>query len=400
MKEKILSVSELTQVVKLTLEESIGFVTLQGEISNFKRHSSGHSYFSLKDENAQISCILWRSRTINFQPEDGMKVIVNGRLTVYPPRGNYQIDVTSMRPVGQGDLYLAFEALKKKLQEQGYFEPDRKKLLPIMPMHIGVATSPTGAAVRDIISTLERRMPLAAIYFRPTIVQGNEAAPDIIRAIKELQKTPAEVLIIGRGGGSLEDLWAFNMENVANTIYNSKLPIISAVGHETDFTIADFVADIRAATPTAAAEIASPRTIMDFDDLVEDAKLMMTRAMNNKIEDIKSELKLFSDEVISRRLIDKIRTYSQRVDENEYRIENNINNTLKNLRHRLQSLESHCRSLEPLAPMKRGFALIRSKGRIVKADETLKDHRKVEVLRENETAEARITKILPKQLFG
>ena len=395
----IISVGELTNKIKAQLEDNIGFVKVKGEISNFKQHSSGHRYFSLKDENAQISCTMWRSRTLNFLPEDGMKVIISGRITVYPPRGNYQIDVSSMQPVGQGDLFLAFEALKKKLEEKGYFDPDYKKPIPALPMKIGVATSPTGAAVRDILSTLERRFPAAEVFFRPAIVQGDGSAEDIVEAIRELHQTDAEVLIIGRGGGSLEDLWAFNMEIVAEEIFNSKLPIISAVGHETDFTIADFVADVRAATPTAAAELVTPRTSEEITKNIIAVEDFMTRLMTDEIENLNLRLDGLKPEKMSLRILDKISMNNQLVDELESRSVNLVKNNLQLMDQKIGSLETLLKSLQPLQPLKKGFALLRSDGKILGSEDSLKDHKNIEIEREQENAKAKVTEILPKNLF-
>ncbi|MES2766690.1 MAG: exodeoxyribonuclease VII large subunit, partial [Bacteroidota bacterium] len=255
-----ISVTQLTRTIRGILEETFEGIRVSGEISNFKHHSSGHRYFTLKDEGAQIGCTMWRTRSLGFVPADGMKVVVFGNISVYPPQGKYQIDCITMMPLGKGDLHLAFELLKEKLARAGYFDPSRKRPLPLFPLKIGVITSPTGAAVRDILSTLERRMPACEIYFRPALVQGDGAAEDIAEAIYQLNNLDCDVIIAGRGGGSLEDLWAFNTEIVARAIFESRVPFVSAVGHETDFTIADFVADIRAATPTAAAELVTPRS--------------------------------------------------------------------------------------------------------------------------------------------
>lgn len=399
MEQKVLSVSELTNVIKIQLEDVIGAVSVQGEISNYKEHSSGHRYFTLKDENAQISCTMWRTRPISFQPKEGMKVIIQGNLTVYPPRGNYQIDCWSMTPVGQGDLYLAFEALKKKLGDLGYFDMNRKRPLPDMPLFIGVATSPTGAAVRDIFSTIERRFPAVIIYFRPTVVQGGDASADIVKAIEELHQTPSQVLIIGRGGGSIEDLWAFNTEIVANSIYNSTLPIVSAVGHETDFTIADFVADVRAATPTAAAELVTSRTSQQIIEFLDDGQELLTKLIKEYIREKREIIQSATGTAASRRLLDQIKLNYQQIDEYDLRIQQNIKHKLTSSFQKLDSLESHCRSLAPLAPLGRGFAILKHQGKIISNSNSLVEFKNVEILRENETAEVKIIKILPKNLF-
>ncbi len=388
-----LSVSQLTDRIKYTLEEGFSSISVSGEISNFKHHSSGHRYFTLKDSGAQISCTMWRSRTLNFRPTDGMKVIIRGRITVYPPRGNYQIDCISMLPQGQGDLFMAFEALKEKLENDGFFDRERKRPLPRFPLNIGVATSPTGAAVRDIFSTLERRFPAANIYFRPVIVQGDEAAPDIVRAINELNRQNIDLIIIGRGGGSLEDLWAFNTEEVANAIFNSEKPVISAVGHETDFTISDFVADIRAATPTAAAELASPFTTSDLLKGLETIQEKMKNSASLRIEDVKEKLDEINSPAISRRLEDKINIPSQRIDDLHSMLNRNISLTLEKKRNKLENLDSLCRNLYPLRPLENGFAILKSSNIIIGKNQSLADYKNVDIYRQNETAHVEVKKI-------
>ncbi|WP_010499088.1 exodeoxyribonuclease VII large subunit [Paenibacillus elgii] len=264
MKEKqILSIKELNRYIKMLLEgtDRLQDVWVRGEISNFTHHSSGHMYFTLKDADSRLKSIMFASynQRLPFIPREGTKVIACGNISVYERDGQYQFYVTQMQPDGIGSLYLAFEQLKKKLESEGLFAPGIKKPIPRFPRAIGVITSPTGAAVRDIIITLQRRHPTVPILLYPALVQGKQAAPSIVRAIEEMNaRNEVDVLIVGRGGGSLEELWAFNEEVVARAIFASSLPIISAVGHETDFTIADFVADLRAPTPTAAAELAVP----------------------------------------------------------------------------------------------------------------------------------------------
>jgi exodeoxyribonuclease VII large subunit len=288
-----LTVSALTKAIRTVLETGFADITVEGEISNFLDHRSGHRYWTLKDSEAQISCVFWKSRYLNFDLRDGMKVICRGRLTVYPPRGNYQFDVFQVRPSGIGDLQFAYEQLFAKLRDEGLFEESRKRPIPRFPQTIGIVTSENGAALQDILTVLRRRYPVANVLLRPTAVQGVGAELEIARAIQEFNLIPIassprppspfrekgeltpplpagrggwgvrqlerpDVLIVGRGGGSIEDLWCFNEEAVARAIYASKIPVISAVGHEVDFTIADYVADLRAPTPTAAAELATP----------------------------------------------------------------------------------------------------------------------------------------------
>lgn len=260
---KIYSVKELNKYIRMKLEADVLLddVWLRGEISNFTHHSSGHMYFTLKDSESRLKCVMFASHNnrLPFIPKEGAKVIARGNISVFERDGNYQYYVTAMQPDGIGSLYLAYEQLKSKLESEGLFAAARKKSLPAFPKAIGVITSPTGAAVRDIITTLQRRYPVIPIYIYPVLVQGKGAAPSIVQAIAAMNRFKCcDVLILGRGGGSLEELWSFNEEAVARAIAASSIPIISAVGHETDFTIADFTADLRAATPTAAAELAVP----------------------------------------------------------------------------------------------------------------------------------------------
>ena len=258
---QILTVSDLTSQIKEIVEGSFPLVWIEGEVSNFTHHRSGHMYFTLKDEQAELRSVMFRglNQFIRFKPEEGMKIIAQGKISVYQQRGQYQLMVQQMEPAGIGTLYLAFESLKKQLLDEGIFDLKWKKELPPFPKTIGIITSSSGAAIQDIIQILSRRAPHVNVVIRSTLVQGIEAAADIVQAIKEFQTFQnIDVLIIGRGGGSLEDLWSFNEEKVARAIFECTIPIISAVGHETDVTIADFVADVRTPTPSAAAELVSP----------------------------------------------------------------------------------------------------------------------------------------------
>lgn len=260
---QVYSIKDLNRYIRMKLDSDglLSDVWIRGEISNFTHHGSGHMYFTLKDESSRIKAIMFAShnRGLPFVPKEGAKVIARGNVTVYERDGQYQFYATHMQPDGIGSLYLAYEQLKRKLEEEGLFAPERKRPLPAYPRRVGVVTSPTGAAVRDILITLQRRYPQVEVTLYPVLVQGKGAAPSIVKAIRQLNELgEADVLIVGRGGGSLEELWAFNEEAVARAIAGSRIPVISAVGHETDFTIADFAADLRAATPTAAAELAVP----------------------------------------------------------------------------------------------------------------------------------------------
>ncbi len=396
---QIITVSQLTEEIRLSLE-NIGQVTVRGEISNYKIHSSGHRYFTLKDENAQISCTMWKTRELDFIPKDGMQVIVTGIITVFSQRGNYQLDCFKMTLYGIGDLYLAFEALKKKLSEKGYFDTSRKKQLPHLPMNIGIATSPTGAALRDIISTIKRRMPVVTIYFRPTIVQGDEAEQSLISAIKELENSPAEVIIIGRGGGSIEDLWAFNLESVADAIFNCNKPIISAVGHETDFTIADFVADLRAATPTAAAEIVTPRTRVELIQFIDDLMLLMKKHAFKIIEESREEIDFLWKKSLRQTIFDIIAQYNYRLDDLQNNIEKITIYKFQLTKQKIINYEGLIKSLNPLNPLNKGYALLQYKGKYIKSKESLSKYKIFEIVRANETAEAKLLDILPPKLFN
>ncbi len=286
------TVSELNNFIKNLFESNrtLSAVTVKGEISNFTAHSSGHLYFSLKDKEGQIRAVMFRSSAarLRFMPESGMKVIVHGSVTVYPRDGSYQIYVNSMQPDGIGALYLAYEQLKERLAKEGIFDQSHKLAIPKMPKRIGVITSPTGAAIRDIINVTGRRFPLADLYIYPSLVQGEGAEENLVRAVAYFDKTAlADVIIIGRGGGSIEDLWAFNSERLARRIYEATIPIISAVGHETDFTICDFAADLRAPTPSAAAELAVPdirELILRIDSLSERTTAALIRSAANARE--------------------------------------------------------------------------------------------------------------------
>ncbi len=270
LKEEYLTISQINQYLKMMFDGNpyLKRIYLKGEISNFKHHTSGHLYLTLKDDESRINAIMFKTATssLNFVPEDGMNVLVTGRITVYPAGGSFQIYIEKMEQDGLGNLYIEFEKLKKKLQKEGLFDPLFKKPIPMYPSKIGIITAPTGAAIKDILSTIKRRFPICETLLFPTLVQGVSAAQDIAKKIELAQNYDLDVLIVGRGGGSIEDLWAFNEEIVARAIFASKIPIISAVGHEVDVTIADYVADRRAPTPTGAAEMAVP-TISDVKNI-------------------------------------------------------------------------------------------------------------------------------------
>lgn len=286
MNDKYLTIGAITRYLKAKIDTDTNLqkVYLKGEISNFKAHTSGHFYFSLKDETSKINAIMFRSNAIKvpFKPIDGTKVLVTGRISLYEAMGSYQIYVDEMIEDGVGNLYVAFEQLKEKLNKEGLFKEEHKKQIPKVPKKVGVITASTGAAIRDILTTIKRRFPICETILFPTLVQGENAKEDIVKNITKAQDYDLDVLIVGRGGGSIEDLWPFNEEIVARAIYNSKIPVISAVGHEVDFTIADFVADLRAPTPTAAAELAVPN-LTDLIKEINNYKIRINEAINKKV---------------------------------------------------------------------------------------------------------------------
>ena len=293
MNDKYITVTQLTKYIKYKIDtdRNLQEVFLKGEISNFKAHTRGHYYFTIKDENSRINAIMFASQTkkIKFVPTDGMKVLITGKISVYETNGGYQIYVSDMLEDGVGNLYIAYEQLKQKLEKEGLFDPTKKKKIPKIPKKVGVITAPTGAAIRDILSTIKRRFPLTEVILLPSLVQGAEAAPSIIKQIKNAENFNLDTLIIGRGGGSIEDMWCFNDEEVAYSIYHCSIPIISAVGHEIDFTIADFVSDLRAPTPTGAAELSVPNKL-DVIHYIEQLNIRCKKIMKNKIDFLNQKL--------------------------------------------------------------------------------------------------------------
>lgn len=321
MEKNYLKVSALNNYIKMIIDENtfLHKVYIKGEISNFKNHTSGHLYFTLKDEESRINAIMFRSRTIDlkFTPEDGKKVLIEGRVSCYPSQGTYQVYVDKMEEDGLGNLYILYEQLKKKLKEEGLFAKEHKKEIPKYPKKIGIVTAPTGAAIKDILSTIKRRYPICETILFPSLVQGPSAAPDIVKQINKAQNYDLDVLIIGRGGGSIEDLWAFNDENVARAIYHSQIPIISAVGHEIDYTISDFVADLRAPTPTGAAEMAVP-TLLEVKNKLNNLTSSISYIVNKKLLFLEQSLQKLADSYI---LKNPIMLYDVKVQKLDYQIE-------------------------------------------------------------------------------
>lgn len=398
MNIKPISVTELNLYIKdkINEDEFLSNVYVKGEISNFKHHYTGHMYFTLKDEKSLIKCIMFKSSTerLNFTPKDGMKVRAFGTVAVFERDGVYQIYCKAMEEDGLGDLYQKYEELKNKLEKRGLFDQIHKKRIPFMPKVIGVLTSSTGAVIRDIINVSTRRNPNVYIRLLPVPVQGNGAENEIARAIKVMNENNlADVIILARGGGSLEDLWPFNEEIVAEAIYNSNIPIISAVGHETDFTIADFVADLRAPTPSAAAELAV-KDIRDINEKLMNYNKRYKLALNKKVE----FMKLRHEKVMNRRAytnpLQRIQDEYVRLDKVMKNIEISIIKKEKELRVKTIELITKIDSLSPLKILTRGYVVAENKGNIVKSVNDIKVNDEIHIILSDGKAVANIEEIL------
>ncbi len=360
IEERIYSVSEVTAQVKAVIESSLPSFWVEGEISNFVHHSSGHMYFTLKDDKSQLSCVMFRHQNarLSFRPESGTKVTAWGRVKVYEPSGRYQLYVERMKPAGAGALAAAFEALKRRLKAEGLFDEDRKREIPAFPRTVAVVTSPTGAAVRDVIRVVRKRAPQVRLVVVPTAVQGKDAVPGIVAALDLLDAWGgADVAIVGRGGGSLEDLWAFNDEAVARAIAGARTPIIAAVGHEVDFTIADFVADARAATPSHAAEQAVPdgaeqrRSLASLHARLGAATRTRVRGVGERVERARRAYAFRLPRELTERL-------AQRIDELSRRIGSTVTARLDALTARLERYSAELRLADPSHILGRGYAAI------------------------------------------
>lgn len=356
---KIYSVSELTRDIRIFLEEKFPDIWLEGEVSNFKFHTSGHMYFTLKDANAQLRCAMFKgmNQYLKFSIEDGLKVIAHGNLSVYTSRGEYQLIVEDIEPYGLGALQLAFEQLKQKLEKEGLFDKAHKKPIPVFPKNIGIITSPTGAVIRDMLNIIGRRFPYVKITLYPVRVQGEGASLEIASAIESMNKLGNfDVLIVGRGGGSLEDLWAFNEEVVARAIYHSKIPIISAVGHEIDYTIADFVADLRAPTPSAAAELVVPNK----DDVYKNLSLLQNRvylAVKNMITNLRDRVNWIRKSDIFKNPLDRIRQIEQDIDAIIDRLNLGMKHILELKKKNISIIAGKLNAMNPLAILERGYSI-------------------------------------------
>lgn len=405
MNDKYITVTQLTKYIKYKIDtdRNLQEVFLKGEISNFKAHTRGHYYFTIKDENSRINAIMFASQTkkIKFVPTDGMKVLITGKISVYETNGGYQIYVSDMLEDGVGNLYIAYEQLKQKLEKEGLFDPTKKKKIPKIPKRVGVITAPTGAAIRDILSTIKRRFPLTEVILLPSLVQGAEAAPSIIKQIKNAENFNLDTLIIGRGGGSIEDMWCFNDEEVAYSIYHCSIPIISAVGHEIDFTIADFVSDLRAPTPTGAAELSVPNKL-DVIHYIEQLNIRCKKIMKNKIDFLNQKLIEMKNKYI---LKNPLSIYEVKEQQFDYLLEK-LKHNMTELYHQkekqylnmmssylfkeptrlmdykknqyIQTL-SKLEALSPLSTIKRGYSVIKKEDTIITSVKSLKPKDQIQI---------------------
>ncbi len=380
-KPHIFTVARLNQESRHLLEEGLGTVWVEAEISNLVFPASGHWYFSLKDERAQIRCAMFKGNNskIKFTPEDGDQVLVKGRVSLYEPRGDYQLIVEQLEPSGVGALQKAFEQLKTKLAAEGLFNNTHKKPLPALPRCVGVVTSSSGAAVHDILTVLKRRFPALPIIIYPCSVQGETASAEIVAAIQIAnRRQECDVLIVGRGGGSLEDLWCFNTEAVARAIYASEIPIVSAVGHEVDVTIADFVADQRAATPSAAAELISPN-VSDWLQSIEQMQQRLIHAMQLYLARLTTQLKFLRNTLRHPKY--KLQEQAQKLDYLSTHLRNAMQNYLHKQQQTFAVLISKLQAFSPLATLERGYAIVQQAGKIVTRVEQVKpgDHLQIKV---------------------
>lgn len=358
---KIFTVGQINRYIRNLLENDfiLSSLLVKGEISNFKSHSSGHLYFTLKDASGALSCVMFRQDAagLPFEPENGMQVVVYGHISLYEKTGQYQLYAEFMEPLGIGALQVAFEQLKEKLAEEGLFDGDFKREIPKNPSCIAVITSPTGAAVRDILQIVKRRDPNVKVAIFPTLVQGEQAAADIVRSLKLVNEWgKADVIILGRGGGSMEDLWCFNDENVARAVFASEIPVISAVGHETDFTITDFVADMRAPTPSAAAELATT-PLAERREAFHRLELRLERDVSALLTSCRRRLDLLKSRPVMERPLERIYRTMMDVEETQQRLDKEMTNRLMQRAERWQYLTNRLEAASPLAVMSRGYVM-------------------------------------------
>ena len=398
MDNKYLAISEVNSYIKNLLDSDVFLnrIFIKGEISNFKNHTRGHLYFTLKDEESRISAVMFQSSAakLTFVPEDGMNVLVEGRISAYPAQGSYQIYIDKMEIDGLGLLYIEYEKLKKKLAQEGLFAPEHKKPIPRYPEKIGVVTAPTGAVIKDIMTTIKRRYPICEVILFPTLVQGVDAAPNIVAQIKKADEFGVDTIIVGRGGGSIEDLWAFNEEIVARAIYEAKTPIISAVGHEPDVTIADFVADLRAPTPTGGAELAVP-TVIDINTNINNYKIRLNKYIKNLINTKFINLRNLKNSFVLKNPLAMYEIKEQKLDSLMELLNKNILSIIQNKEIRLNNIKmsyiiqnpigiidekknkyelllNTLKLVNPLGILEKGYSLVSKDDKVIKSSKDVK----------------------------
>ena len=393
MNNNPLTVSELNKLIKNMFDTDSFFynVTIKGEISNLKYHMGKHIYLSLKDENSKINAVIfnYQSLNIDFDLKDGMQVEATGRVSVYEATGSYQIYIKIIKQAGLGDLHILFEELKAKLYKEGLFDEALKKKLPRIPRKIGVITASTGAAVHDIITTINRRYPLCEIILFPTLVQGNGAKENIVKMINTANRSDVDVIILGRGGGSIEDLWAFNEEVVARAIYASEKPIISAVGHEIDFTISDFVADLRAATPTAAAELVVPNQyeIMRY---LQEYTSRIHKVMEHKIAYLDSILNKYKTSYALKNPLNTYEIKTQQLNIIIERLSHIVSTSFNNYKNNMESVKTKLELLSPMNVLKKGYSIIQKNGKIINRITNIKNKDIVKIIMSDGNVNAEI----------
>jgi exodeoxyribonuclease VII large subunit len=399
--KNVLKVSQLTTYLRQLLESDpiLQDVWVEGEISNFARPSSGHLYFTLKDGDAAVRCVMWRNaaQRMNFSPREGLAVQAHGSMGIYETSGQVQLYVDTLTPAGEGALYQEFLRLKAKLEAEGLFEEERKRIPPRLPKVIGIVTSPTGAALQDMLNTLRRRYPVAEVVLSPTPVQGIDAPSGIVAALARLNREVSpDVILIGRGGGSIEDLWAFNDEAVARSVAASQTPVISGVGHETDFTLTDFAADRRAPTPTAAAELATPDR-MELLGVIAEMENRHNVLLRERLADLRWETAQWTNTLNQLSPLYRVDNYRQRLDEVQFRLERSVQSRLEHTKLTLAHLTQSLHSLSPMSVLNRGYAIVTREedGQVVKDAGQVRKDENVHIRVSQGALTARISKIDP-----
>ena len=400
MEDKYIKISDLNNYVKslIDCEPFLQKVYLKGEISNFKNHTRGHLYFTLKDDSSRLSAVMFQGNaySLKFTPEDGMNVLVEGRISCYPAQGTYQIYVEKMEQDGIGNLYIEFEKLKEKLQKEGLFDELHKVPIPRFPKRIGIVTASTGAAIKDILSTIKRRYPLCETILFPALVQGKSAAPDIVKQIKRSEGYNLDVLIVGRGGGSIEDLWAFNEEIVARAIYECSIPVISAVGHEIDYTIADFVADLRAPTPTGAAEMAVP-TLLEIKNMLNQYTIRLNKSIKNNVNNNFIRLRNLKNSFVLKNPLTLYEIKEQKLDNAIEKLNIYFKNIINKNSYSLNNLLSKLETLNPISTLKRGYAIVKKDNKIVDTGSLISVDDNISIELEKDYIEAKVINVSKKE---